>query len=201
MSRQRPTGSGQQPTADSRRPALSADDVLEILALIVGAGIEVWVDGGWGVDALLGEQTREHRDLDIAVRSEDEPRLREVVGREGFVEVSAEPHNPVLRDGRGRLLDVHFVDMGVTRPGSRGWPVYGDIGYDVGAFEGEGTIAGSRVACTTAVSQVRSHSGYRLDGDDMQDMLALQRRLGIDLPPEYGQQRVEGEAADRSGPE
>jgi len=30
-------------------------------------GIEIWLDGGWGVDALLGEQTRPHEDLDIVV--------------------------------------------------------------------------------------------------------------------------------------
>jgi len=30
-------------------------------------GIEIWLDGGWGVDALLGEQTRPHKDLDIVV--------------------------------------------------------------------------------------------------------------------------------------
>src|SRR5258708_7387144 len=27
----------------------------------------VWIDGGWGVDALLGHQTRKHDDLDVAV--------------------------------------------------------------------------------------------------------------------------------------
>jgi lincosamide nucleotidyltransferase A/C/D/E len=39
-------------------------------------GIEIWVDGGWGVDALLGEQTRPHKDLDIAIQQKDVPQLR-----------------------------------------------------------------------------------------------------------------------------
>jgi len=164
---------------------LTAADAIEILDFLEAAAIPVWVDGGWGVDALLGEQTRDHADLDIAARSEDEARLREAAASHGFVEVSAEPHNPVLRDARGRTLDVHFVDFSVTRPGPSGWMVYGDISYDVGAFEGEGTIAGRRVACTTVVSQVRSHSGYAIDADDVRDMLALQRRFGVDLPAEY----------------
>jgi lincosamide nucleotidyltransferase A/C/D/E len=29
--------------------------------------ITVWLDGGWGIDALVGEQTRKHDDLDLVV--------------------------------------------------------------------------------------------------------------------------------------
>lgn len=164
---------------------MTAADVLEILAFIEAAGIRAWVDGGWGIDALVGAQTREHADLDIAVSSSDEAALREVCTRRGFHEVSAEPHNPVLADGRGRRLDVHFVDLTVTRPGTRGWDVYGDIAYDVGAFEGAGVIAGKPVPCTTAVSQLRSHTGYAFDQDDIHDVLALCRALDLEAPAEY----------------
>ncbi len=37
------------------------------------AGLAFWIDGGWGVDALLGRQTRPHSDLDLAVHLADEP--------------------------------------------------------------------------------------------------------------------------------
>lgn len=33
--------------------------------MIEQLGIRYWLDGGWGVDALVGRQTREHRDVDI----------------------------------------------------------------------------------------------------------------------------------------
>jgi hypothetical protein len=39
------------------------------------AGVEWWVDGGWGVDALLGGETRLHDDLDVVVRREEIERL------------------------------------------------------------------------------------------------------------------------------
>lgn len=29
--------------------------------------MRVWLDGGWGVDALLGRQTRPHDDMDIVI--------------------------------------------------------------------------------------------------------------------------------------
>ncbi len=43
-------------------------DVHGVLDLCDELGITVWMDGGWGVDALLGTQTRPHRDLDIVIR-------------------------------------------------------------------------------------------------------------------------------------
>ena len=36
---------------------MPAERVLELLDLLVDRGIDVWVDGGWGVDALAGRQT------------------------------------------------------------------------------------------------------------------------------------------------
>src|SRR5207249_348914 len=41
-------------------PQMSAADAFGLYELFEDNGIKVWLDGGWGVDALLGEQTREH---------------------------------------------------------------------------------------------------------------------------------------------
>jgi lincosamide nucleotidyltransferase A/C/D/E len=46
---------------------ITAEDVLEIVTVLQSAGVRLWLDGGWGVDALLAEQTRPLADLDIAV--------------------------------------------------------------------------------------------------------------------------------------
>jgi lincosamide nucleotidyltransferase A/C/D/E len=43
---------------------LSASDVIEVVGALGPHGLNVWIDGGWGVDALVGEQTRDHADLD-----------------------------------------------------------------------------------------------------------------------------------------
>ena len=42
-------------------------EVVSVLDALAAAGVDAWVDGGWGVDALLGEQTRDHADLDLVV--------------------------------------------------------------------------------------------------------------------------------------
>jgi len=39
--------------------------VVELLRLLDKAAIPAWLDGGWGVDALLNTQTRPHKDLDL----------------------------------------------------------------------------------------------------------------------------------------
>ncbi len=45
----------------------SERDVLAVLEELEQTGIECWVDGGWGIDALLGAHTRPHRDLDLVI--------------------------------------------------------------------------------------------------------------------------------------
>jgi hypothetical protein len=37
---------------------MTAEDVVEVSDALEHACVEVWIDGGWGVDALLEEQTR-----------------------------------------------------------------------------------------------------------------------------------------------
>ncbi|TMK81175.1 MAG: hypothetical protein E6G47_04320 [Actinobacteria bacterium] len=48
---------------------MQSGDVTDILERLEHAGIDVWLNGGWGVDALLECQTREHQDLDITIAS------------------------------------------------------------------------------------------------------------------------------------
>ena len=89
---------------------MSGSDVVSLLRLLAEHRIEVWVDGGWGVDALLGEQTRPHSDVDIAIRHEDVPRLRALLEARGYEDVPRDDTrdcNFVLGDGHGREVDVH----------------------------------------------------------------------------------------------
>ena len=63
---------------------MSGEDAVGLLRLFEQNKIEVYVDGGWGVDALLGEQTRQHNDLDLAVAHRDVGRLRKLLRDEGY---------------------------------------------------------------------------------------------------------------------
>jgi len=65
-----------------------------------------------GVDALLGEQTRAHGDLDIAIEQKDVAVLRRFLEERGYREIKLEiarPWNFVLGDASGREIDVHVI--------------------------------------------------------------------------------------------
>jgi lincosamide nucleotidyltransferase A/C/D/E len=167
---------------------MTGEDVLWVLDLLEQAGVRCWVDGGWGIDALLGEQTRDHDDLDIALEWQDLGRFEAAVAGEGFRETYRDgPCNPVFADVAGRRIDVHLVDTAVEITDERGGRVYGGRGlpYEVGALGGAGEILGRRVACCTAEFQVHSHTGYDFDEQDVRDLIALCDRFGVALPTEY----------------
>jgi lincosamide nucleotidyltransferase A/C/D/E len=63
---------------------VTAEDVVEVLEALERRGICSWVDGGWGVDALVGEQTRDHLDLDLAVDRRDLPAIGQTLAGLGF---------------------------------------------------------------------------------------------------------------------
>jgi len=63
---------------------MEAAIVLEVLDALRTAGVEAWVDGGWGVDALLCRETRLHEDLDLVVALDRVEHIQEVLGRRGF---------------------------------------------------------------------------------------------------------------------
>ena len=161
---------------------MRAADVLGVLDLLERSSIAAWVDGGWGVDALLGEQTREHNDLDLAINHFDAQRCTAAMTAAGYRPKPTDagtPRNFVMVDDEGREVDVHLVDLDVVVPGEHGVDVHGPNGlaYEVGALEGWGTIAGQRVPCGTAEFQVRSHSNYEPDFDDYRDVRRALRPL------------------------
>ena len=63
---------------------MSAGDVSAVLERLAQAEISVWLDGGWGIDALVGEQTRAHDDLDLVVPRGDTNRAQEALRPLGY---------------------------------------------------------------------------------------------------------------------
>ncbi len=169
---------------------MTATDVLYVLDLLEGVGIVAWVDGGWGVDALLGEQTRDHNDLDLAIDHFDVDGYRATMGASGFhatETLHATPTNFVMTDRNGREVDVHLVDRDVVVAVAGAIDVYGPNGlaYEVGSLDATGTIGGRTVRCCTADFMVRSHTTYEPDLDDARDVFALCERFAIPLPQMY----------------
>jgi lincosamide nucleotidyltransferase A/C/D/E len=167
---------------------VEADEVLSVLDALGREGLKVWLDGGWGVDALLGEETRPHGDVDLVVELAALPRVLQTLETVGFR--LAEDHAPVrvvLQTLDGRQADLHpvvFDDEGT------GWqrgasPDGSDCPYPAAGF-GHGRILGRSVPCLGPELQLEHHSGYRPRDRDRADMALLARRFSLSLPSSYG---------------
>jgi lincosamide nucleotidyltransferase A/C/D/E len=161
---------------------MTADDAIDLYSAFTAAGILVWIDGGWAVDALLGRQTREHDDLDIAVEERHVPALREILKRRGYRDVPRDDShrwNFVLGDDGGRQVDVHVVVLDAAGK------VVDGLAYPTESLTGTGTIVGHAVRCIEPQHLVKFHSGYPIRDKDRHDVAALCERFRIDLPREY----------------
>ena len=184
----------------------TAEDVIELYSGLRAEGVRVWVDGGWGIDALLGRQTRPHKDFDAIAAFEDLPALTRLLHSRGFAlkliweENRWAPSSEllaligrsrpaveaatafVLEDGLGRELDFHVVRFDERGHWVPAWD--SDLVFPAEAFAGVGTIGGTRVRCLSAEMQMRTHTGYALKVSDIHDLRLLHERFGIDYPEE-----------------
>ena len=159
---------------------MTSHDVLGVLAVLRRAEVDVWVGGGWGIDALVGEQTRDHRDLDLMHRREQEAEVTAALAAEGFVEsLDWRPVRFVVAAPDGREIDLHplvFAEDGSAEQASLrpGQPFV----YPSSCFV-TGTIEGTAVPCLSAEQQVYFHQGYEPSDRDRHDMAQLRRVFGI----------------------
>jgi lincosamide nucleotidyltransferase A/C/D/E len=150
------------------------DEVRAVLDALDAAQCPASLAGGWGVDALAGKQTREHRDLDIFVRAEHEARALTALAVRGYVvETDWRPVRVEVRaPGRG-WVDVHPVVFDENGRGRQ-------EGFDGEYFEYlpedfiTGHIGDLRVRCLTAARQLQLHSGYAPRDADLHDLALLQ---------------------------
>jgi lincosamide nucleotidyltransferase A/C/D/E len=152
---------------------LSAQAAADLYEALRDRGVRCWVMGGWGVDALVGSQTREHHDLDVLVLGDDLTALAEVFDDEGFliqhvweeenrwldVDGTRWPTAFVAANSQGVELDVHLIELrgSAVRPLCNvPWPLEAD------SLEGRGVISGRPVDCVSARTQLAMHRGYEL---------------------------------------
>lgn len=165
---------------DRGAPVVTGDDVLEILDMLRTAGADVWIGGGWGIDALVGKQTRPHRDLDLMHRHEQESTVLSAVAKAGFTEsLDRRPVRFVVTDAQGREIDLHplvFAPDGSATQASM--EPDRPFRYPAACFV-TGTIQQTTVPCLSAEQQVYFHQGYEPTDRDHHDMTQLRKTFGI----------------------
>lgn len=166
----------------SEAPEMPAAEVIAVVKLFEEHHIEVIIDGGWGVDALLGEQTRPHQDLDIAMPHHYVALARALLIDRGYTDVprpDTRDCNFVMGDVQGHCIDFHTYTYAPD-----GQLVFG-LPYPMDSLNGRGSINGHPVRCITPDWLVKFHLGYELDDNDYHDVTALCQHYSIDLPGEY----------------
>ena len=175
------------------KPEMTSSSLVELLRLFESNTILVWLDGGWGVDALLQTQTRAHKDVDIIVSVSDVPKLQEILGMKGFSVQEGEPPNSfVLANGVGLEVDVHAVKFDDDGNGVYQMQNGEDWIYPAEGFSGRGTIRGMSVKCLSPIVQVLCHAhGYIPGENDFCDMELLAEKFGVELPSQLRRSLLE----------
>src|SRR5215216_6000276 len=93
---------------------MTAPAAAEILRTLASAGVAASVSGGWAIDALLGQQTRRHDDLDLWLPAADLEHLIRAFAASGLDRLYAwgddRPWNFVVHDGVRRRVDLHLYE-------------------------------------------------------------------------------------------
>lgn len=172
---------------------LTAAQAVELCEALEGASVRYWVIGGWGVDALLGRETRPHKDLDILALVDDLVQLRRMFENKGFalshiweesrsIENAGEPWPTafVASDAMGRAIDIHLIEIledgRVRQHYDNPWPL-------PDAFATNGTIAGKAIPCVSSQAQVNMHTGYALPNEQALDLELLRISTSGDRTP------------------
>lgn len=151
----------------------TAVEAVHVLAALEDAGCWVSLEGGWGVDALAGRQSRPHRDLDVTIDAAQEGTVLQVLRGLGYaIETDERPTRVELAaPGKGRV-DVHPL----RRDGQGNGVQHGPAGerwvYPATAFT-TGTLHGRAVRCLSAEQQIDWHAGYELRPADLADLEIL----------------------------
>jgi lincosamide nucleotidyltransferase A/C/D/E len=182
------------------------EDASNIYNRLANNGIRVWLTGGWGIDALLGRQTRPHKDLDVILLLEDVRWLRRLLERDGFhlkelwsenrweidsqgVEIATAF---VLQGPEGRELDAHAMRLDEGDNGIPAWENEEGIIFTHQDLSGLGYISGQAVRCITPEKQMLLHTGYSLPEAQRGDLELLHERLGVAYPDGYPRPQLPG---------
>jgi lincosamide nucleotidyltransferase A/C/D/E len=158
-----------------------------VLEALESAGVRAWAVGGWGIDALLGEQTRRHYDLDLAFDARDDGEARAVraLVAQGFqlmgrdeVPTSWLSTRIAFSDG-AHVVDLHPAPLSDgklhVKAGSE------NMTMDEADAFATGTVAGRTVNCLSAALQVAVHRGYEQRENDRRDMARLREKFDLEL--------------------
>jgi lincosamide nucleotidyltransferase A/C/D/E len=159
-------------------PGMSLAEALRVLDAIRATGCRFWLEVGWGFDALVGSQTRPHRDVDVDFDAAFEKPVLSCLKELGYwIETDWRPNRvELVAPGRGRV-DLHPLlidETGDARPAALdgGWDEFPSTWF------AHGSLNGTQIPCVTAQAQRAFRTGYELRAVDHHDLGQLDRITG-----------------------
>ena len=149
------------------------EDVVQILDALDDSGVRHWFGGGWGVAVLVGRQTREYRDLDLAVNVDDLQTCLQTLSDLGYVIQSDWlPARIELRAPGNRWVDVHPVKLDDNGRGLQAGLDGAHVDYPPSAFTA-GPLNGRRINCLSPQQQRDFHADREHQRKDTHDLVQL----------------------------
>lgn len=152
---------------------MALPEVHTVLGALSAAGCRFWLEGGWGVDALVGRQTRAHRDVDIDIDATHEEVALSVLAELGYtVETDWRPNRVELAAADRGWVDLHplLIDEGGN---ARQAALDGGFHWFPSSFFTAGSLDGVPVPCVSAEAQRLFHAGYEQREVDAHDLALL----------------------------
>jgi len=172
-----------------------ADQVVALYVDMEGHGVRPWLMGGWGIDALLGRQTRAHHDVDILVDVASLERFRDRLDELGFElrhlwddetwwvrdeswsGTEKQPTAFVCKHPDDREIDVHVLRLDDQGGVAALWTC--PYKFTADDLEGRGMIGGHLVRCLTPEAQFGAHTGYDLPPHHLTDLQLLAEAMTL----------------------
>lgn len=150
--------------------------LFHILDVFETIQVPYWLDGGWGVDVLTGQQNREHRDIDIDFDAKYTTVVIETLKRIGYiVEVDWMPSRMELHHQDFGYLDIHPIDFNSDGSITQENPKGGQYVFKQEWFS-KTIYKGRLIPCISKEAQLLFHSGYELSEKDFLDIQHLKNK-------------------------
>lgn len=166
---------------------MSADEVVSFYQELEKLGINIWLDGGWGTDALAGEQTRIHGDLDIIIQKKDADKVRSILESRGYKIIPRDDLSELnfhLQDQNGHEIDFTVIEFDEEGNGIYG-PRENNEMNPADSFKGVGRINGQEIRCVSLEYAIKFKLDHEIGKHDAEDVRILCEKFGLEVPSRY----------------
>ncbi|MGW7842246.1 nucleotidyltransferase domain-containing protein [Staphylococcus xylosus] len=152
---------------------VTEEKLFYILDLFEAFKINYWLDGGWGVDILTGDQQRDHRDIDIDFDANYTNEVVQKLKNLGYVvEVDWMPARMELKHEKYGYIDIHPLNLKQDGSATQANLEGGFYKFEKDYFT-TSQYKGRQIPCISKDAQLIFHSGYELTEKDHFDINIL----------------------------